>query len=160
MSDDGPPESILRAVKMLNNPWDYEAEFDLILDGCNRQRSVREVSYQAKSDPSHRISAKAEQLGVSADWVLYVEWDDSEPNSARSIVHKVIRICGLESYVASGSSGNLDFDAEVKFPVRSPDVSYLKVAPTGSSVRYVCEECETASGDVGEGSVDLRFSVE
>lgn len=116
------PKYIAEAVQMLNNPHEHEEVFGSNLDYDRR-----------RNDPARRIKAHAEWLQFEETWVLYVEWDDSEPLTARFIVHKAIRECGLRFYIASGSSTNfddLDEDGEkqYKFPGGSKTpVSYLKV---------------------------------
>lgn len=152
--DDRPavPDEIEKAVDMLNNPWDYREEL---------KHSLPDDRF-GRMDPDGRIEAKAEWLMFKDRWVLYVEWDDTEPLTARHVVHKVTRRSGLgfQHYLASGSAPNkryLDGETEYKFR-RGADVAWLKVAHAPLSIPYVCEDCGRRSDDLG--NIQLHFHVE
>lgn len=149
------PDPIKRAVEMLNNPRRYADVFKNSYDYSKKRGYLN-----PRTDPAKRIRAKAEWLPFKEKWALYVEWDDSSPLTARSIVHKAIRECGLTVYVASGRGYNYDGDADDDKKFRKgAEVSWLKVMPHGHRVIYKCSSC----GDRGrkpEGTVDLSFSVE
>lgn len=141
------PDSIKYAIKVLNNPWDYGFLHHEIPPG------VRGGPY----NPTGRINAKAEWCPLSGKWVLYVEWDDSEPLYPRSIVNAVVSHCGLTTYVASGTSAEKDFTGDWKFPaICNPEVPFLKVEPSERSMNYVCEECQQ---EVGRHNMNVDFSI-
>lgn len=150
MSKPPVPEQVQRAVDMLNDPWDYEEAMSYSMGDSRRSRD----------DPAKRIRAHAEFLQFKKNrWVLYVEWDDSEPLYARNVVHRVIRECGLQDFVATGCSSNYDGDAEdnQKFPGPNVQVSYLKVGPTGRAMSYTCSECGETTGKHNQ---DISLSME
>lgn len=148
------PQAIVKAVNMLNNMEEYRDLFKHDLD-YHKDRDYR----SHRHSPTERVRAKAEWLPFKERWVLYVEWDDSEPLTARHVVHKTIRECGLSVYVASGCSTNYDRETEdnKKFG-KNARVSYLKVAPTGHQVMYVCEDCGDKHGK-SNTDINLTFNL-
>lgn len=148
------PQPIVKAVHMLNNLHEYRDLFKHDLD-YHKDRDWR----SHRSSPTERIQAKAEWLPFKNRWVLYVEWDDREPLTARSTVHKALRECGLSVYVASGCGSNYDKDAadETKFGPGA-QVSYLKVAPSPHRLVYVCEDCGSKDGKTNT-DISLTFNV-
>jgi len=144
------PESIERAVEILNNPWDHIEMFPI---------NLLDTKF-GNDDPDNRIRAKAEWLTFKQRWALYVEWDDSEPLTARSVVHRTISNLGLQGFVATGCASNYDEDSEdkQKFPGTGVQVSYLKVTPTERNLRYTCSECGESNGKINS-NIDIQLSL-
>lgn len=144
------PSEIERAVDMLNDPWSYPDELE---------HHLNSLRYYGDA-PSRRILAEVDWMPVKEKWCLYVEWDDSEPLSARHLVHEVIRTCGLETFIATGCGVNYDEDAEdnQKFSGSNVSVSFLRVGPTGRALKYTCEECDETTGNAPR-EIKLQFGV-
>lgn len=163
-SSDGRPhktmnELIEQAVDMLNNPWDYEEKLEHYLPE-QREYNFSHTERKPTKDPNHRIFAQKEELTFSGDEVLYVKWDDSAPLNARSLVHRVIKLHGLDNFYATGTGSNTtDDDADV-FPVPEPDISWLKVGPQKrEKVMLRCEDCGSPLSKYELRTVDLTLTL-
>lgn len=147
------PESIAKAIEILNRPSNHSDVVGHNLDYHDRHNDSR----RSHRHPNNRIEAKAEWLPFQEKWCLYVEWDDSEPLTARNIVNRVAKEFGLLGYVASGCTSNVDIDGNKKFSSNA-QVSFLNLTEETQTQVYRCEDCNEESR--GTSEISLEFGVE
>mgnify|MGYP006283038381 CR=1 FL=1 len=116
------PENIRQAVKILNSPKHYAREYDWV------ERKVE--NYDGRVPLRERIHAKAEWIGTQDAWVLYVEWDDFEPLTAKHLVHAAQKELRIPYFHSGGSTTTHTYeDGEKiqKFGRDNAEGAYLRV---------------------------------